>query len=160
MINTDFVRQLYEDEADQLFSFIRKTVGNNEFAEDILQETFCIAIRRADELKQHPKPAAWLYKTAKYTILSECRKKQKRELNYCYENIEDFIRDPLAESAILSIEEDAVKRLVSESEYVILDLVYNQGYMNREVANILGIKESTLRVKLLRIRNKLSDLIK
>ena len=143
MINSDFVRQLYEEEADRLFSFIRKTVCNDEFAEDILQETFCIAIRRVDELEKHPRPVAWLYMTAKYVILSECRKKQKRELNYCFEEMEASIPDPNAEVTILSMEEDAVKRLVSESEYVILDLVYIQGYRNREVAKILGIKEST-----------------
>ena len=160
MKNTDFVRQLYEEEAERLFFFIKKMVEDGEFAEDILQETFCIAMRRADELQEHPRPVAWLYMTAKYVILSECRKKQKRDLNYCYEDMEDLIRDPYAETAMLSMEEGAVKTLVSESEYVILDLVYNQGYRNWEVARKLGIKESTLRVKLLRIRNKLYCLLK
>ena len=160
MINTDFVRQLSEKEADHLFFFIRKMVEDGELAEDILQETFCIAMRRADELRKHPRPVAWLYMTAKYVILSECRKKQKRDLNYCYEDMEDLIRDPYAETAMLSMEEDAVKALVSESEYAILDLVYNQGYRTWEVAKKLGIKESTLRVKLMRIRNKLYRLLK
>ena len=160
MKNADFVRQLYEEEAEHLFFFIRKMVEDGEFAEDILQETFCIAMRRADELCEHPRPVAWLYMTAKYVILSECRKKQKRDLNYCYEDMEDLIRDPYAETAMQSMEEDAVKTLVSESEYAILDLVYNQGYRNWEVARKLGIKESTLRVKLMRIRNKLYRLLK
>lgn len=160
MINTDFIRQLYEDEADHLFFFIKKMVEDFEFAQDILQETFCIAMRRADELKEHPRPVAWLYMTAKYVILSECRKKQKRDLNYCYEDMEDLIRDPYAETAMLSMEEDVVRSMVSDSEYAILDLVYNQGYRNWEVAKKLGIKESTLRVKLLRIRNKLYRILK
>lgn len=117
-------------------------------------------MRRADELKEHPRPAAWLYMTAKYVILSECRKKQKRDLNYCYEDMEDLIRDPYAETAMMSMEEDTLKTMLSDSEYAILDLVYNQGYRNWEVARKLGIKESTLRVKLLRIRNKLYRLLK
>ena len=123
MINTDFVRQLSEKEADHLFFFIRKMVEDGELAEDILQETFCIAMRRADELRKHPRPVAWLYMTAKYVILSECRKKQKRDLNYCYEDMEDLIRDPYAETAMLSMEEDAVKALLETADADLCEII-------------------------------------
>lgn len=160
MINKEFIRQLYEAEAKRLFSFIRKMVEDVEFAEDILQETFCIAMRKSDELMKHPRPVAWLYITAKNIILSECRKKQKRDLNYCYEDMEESICDPYAEAVINSMADDSLKAVLSDYEYDILDLVYNQGYKNREVAGKLGIKESTLRVKLLRIRNKMYNSLK
>ena len=157
MINSDFIRQLYEEEAERLYYFIWKTVEDIDLAQDVLQEIFCIAMRRAVELKEHPNPVAWLYLTAKYVILSECRKKRKRDLNYCYEDMEEQIRDPYAEAVLKSTEEDTIKSILSESEYNIIDLVYNKGYKNREAAEELGIKESTLRVKLLRIRNKITN---
>lgn len=159
MTNTEFIRQLYEEEATRLKYFIENTVFDKELAEDILQETFYIAMRRAADVKQHPKPAGWLYETAKYIILAECRKKNKRDLNYSYEEMELELEDLQAEWGLDSAEDDAIKKVLSESEYNIIDMIYNQGYSNREAARELGVKESTLRVKLMRIRNKLNHAI-
>jgi len=160
MTNSEFIRQLYLEEAGQLKKFIETLVFDKELAEDILQETFCTAIRRIDDLKRHPNPVGWLYTTAKYIVLAESRKRSKRDKDYCYEDMETQIEDPQAELVMNSTEEDMVQSVLSEKEYQIVDLVYNQGYKNWEAAEKLDIKESTLRVKLLRIRNKLSDAMK
>lgn len=157
MIKSDFIRQLYEDEAVRLYYFIKKLIGDGELAQDIVQETFCVATRRAEELINHPQPVAWLYQTAKYIILSECRKKQKRDMNCCYEDMEEIIRDDSAELALISAEEDMVKTVLSDSEYRIVELVHIQGYKTKEAADELDMKEGTLRVRLLRIRNKLKS---
>ena len=155
MIKSDFIRQLYEDEAVHLYYFIKNLIGDGELAQDIVQETFCVATRKAEELMNHPQPVAWIYQTAKYIILSECRKKQKRDMNGCYEDMEEVIRDDSAELALISAEENLVRTMLSDSEYRIVELVHIQGYKTKEAANELEINENTLRVKLLRIRNKL-----
>ncbi len=155
MTNTEFIRRLYEEEATRLKYFIENTVFDKELAEDILQETFYIAMRRAADVKKHPKPVGWLYETAKYIILAESRKKNKRDLNCSYEEMESELQDLRAKRGLDSAEDDVIKTVLSESEYKIIDMIYNQGYSSREAAKELGVKESTLRVKLMRIRNKL-----
>lgn len=159
MMKIEFIRQLYENEADALYSFVKKFVTSKESAEDIVQETFCIAIRKADEVIAHPNPAGWLYLVAKYLILSESRK-QKKNQNHCsYHVLEDRIRDEKAELMLASLAEDVLRSVLTEEEYKIMDLVYNQGYKGKEAARLLGLNESTLRVRLFRIRHKLRKFI-
>lgn len=160
MTNTEFIRRLYEEEATRLKYFIENTVFDRDLAEDILQETFCTAVRRAADVRVHPNPEGWLYTTAKYIILAESRKRNKRALACSYEEIETQIKDSRAELVLDSAEEGVVKAALSESEYELIDMVYNQGYSNREAAEELGLKESTLRVKLMRIRNKLNHSVR
>lgn len=155
MINSDFIRQLYEDEAERLYYFINKLIEDWELAQDIVQEVFCVATRRAEELENHPQPVAWLYQTAKYIILSECRKKKKRDMNSCYEDMEEYLKDESAELELISAEEDMIRTVLSDSEYRIVELVHIYGYKTKEAADELDMKEGTLRVRLLRIRNKL-----
>ena len=161
MTNSDFIRQLYEKEAEHLYYFARKMVEDVELAHDIVQETFCVAMRKQEEVVNHPEPLAWLYCTAKYVILSECRKKQKRDLLGCYEDMEEILTDAHAELEFSKVEEDdEVLTLLTESECKIIELVYVQGYKTKEAASRLSMNENTLRVKLLRIRNKLKPKIK
>ena len=159
MMKIEFIRQLYENEADALYSFVKKFVTSKESAEDIVQETFCIAIRKADEVIAHPNPVGWLYLVAKYLILSESRK-QKKNQNHCsYHVLEDRIRDEKAELMLASLAEDVLRSVLTEEEYKIMDLAYNQGYKGKEAARLLGLNESTLRVRLFRIRHKLRKFI-
>lgn len=161
MINSDFIRQLYEKEAEHLYYFARKMVEDAELAHDIVQETFCVAVRKKEEVLNHPEPEAWLYCTAKYVILSECRKKQKRGVLNCYEDMEEILTDEQAEWEFSKVEEDReVLSVLTESECEIVELVYGQGYKTKEAAHRLSMNENTLRVKLLRIRNKLERTIK
>lgn len=153
----DFIEKLYEEEVDNLFYFILKNVHDRELAEDIVQETFCIAIRRAEEIQSHPKPVGWLFMTAKYIILSENRKKKKRGTSCSFDDLEDRLSDEKSEQMLKTIEEDSVRTALKENEYMLLDLMYNQGYTSKDIAGLLGMNASTLRVKMLRIKRKLRD---
>ncbi len=73
--------------------------------------------------------------------------------------MEDRIRDEKAELMLASLAEDVLRSVLTEEEYKIMDLVYNQGYKGKEAARLLGLNESTLRVRLFRIRHKLRKFI-
>lgn len=161
MINSDLIRQLYEKEAEHLYYFVKKMVEDGELAQDIVQEVFCVAMRKEELLIEHPEPVAWLYCTAKYVILSECRKKQKRDSLSCYEEMEEILTDAHAELEFsMAEEDDEVLTILTDRECEIVELVYVQGYKTKEAADRLSMNENTLRVKLLRIRNKLERTMK
>lgn len=158
MTRMEFIREPYEEEADGLYSFVKKFGISKEMAEDIVQETFCVAIKRAEELRAHPNPVGWLYVTVRYIIMAESRKVKKNEVYCSLNEVENQLHDMKAEIMLTSVEENKIRSVLSEEEYGILDLIYNQGYKGREVAERLGINESTLRVQIHRIRRKLRTL--
>lgn len=153
----DFIEQLYEDEADNLYYFVMKCVYDKETAKDIVQEAFYIALRRRDELENHPNLTGWLYQAAKYIILSESRKNRKWDFNCNYEDLKEKIRDEKAEKDMKDVEEDSFRTVLKEKDYMLLDLMYIQGYTSKDIAGMLGMNESTLRVRLMRIKKKLKD---
>lgn len=153
MKSREYISELYRNEAPALYQFVRKYVATKEMAEDIVQETFCTALAKAKEVKGHPEPVGWLYKTAKYNILYEKRKQRKYTISF--EELESFIIDENSQLGYESVENDFVKSSLTEEEYGIIDRYYNQGYKSSEVAEQMGVNESTLRVKLMRIRKKL-----
>lgn len=150
---------LYEKEADGLYSFVKKFGISKEMAEDIVQETFCAAIKRAEDLRNHPNPVGWLYVTVRYIMVSENRKSKKSEAFYSLSELENQLYDTEAESFLASVEDDRIRSALSKEEYKILELIYKQGYKGKEAAKKLGMNENTLRVQTLRIRRKLQVLV-
>lgn len=159
MTRMEFIRVLYEEEADGLYSFIKKFGIRREMAEDIVQETFCVAIKRVEELREHPNPVGWLYVTARYVMLKESKKLKKNEIQCSLNALENQLYDTKAETMLTSMEEDRICSVLTKEEYKILDLIYNKGYRGKEVAERLEINRSTLRVQIFRIRRKLQALI-
>lgn len=159
MTIVEFIRALYEKEADGLYSFVTKFGVSREMAEDIVQETFCAAIKRAEDLRNHPNPVGWLYITVRYIMMAERRKRKKNKISCSLSGLERQLYDTEAELLLISVEEDRIRSVLSKKEYEILDLIYNQGYKGKEAAKKLGVNESTLRVQVLRIRRKLQALV-
>ena len=73
--------QLFEEYRAKLKLFIRKQVGSNEDADDILQDVFYQLIKTIDDaINPVQQISAWLYKVARNTIINKGKKKKEQEL--------------------------------------------------------------------------------
>lgn len=123
--------------------------------EDIVQETYLVALEQWDMVRNHPNPAGWLMKTAQY-------------LNYNYERHVLFRKECLSDSDDIPYEEEAYDSFVMED---LLQNVYNKreqdlakkyfldGESISELSHDFGITEGALRMRLYRMKNRLKTYI-
>jgi len=69
----DFIEPLYYEEYQRLFAVAYRRIKNQELAQDIVQDTFLLAIFNQEKLMNHPKPGAWLMQTLQNLIMNELR---------------------------------------------------------------------------------------
>lgn len=76
----DFIVPLYKDGYNRLFSVAYRRVKDPELAQDLVQDTFLLAIFHQEELIEHPKPNAWLMQTLCNLIMNELRSPSRQDL--------------------------------------------------------------------------------
>lgn len=69
--------KLIQENQEVLYDFIKYRIQDKSLAQDVLQETFYIAYKKWNELKDHPNQAGWLMETAKHKIQEFNRKIRK-----------------------------------------------------------------------------------
>ena len=138
---------------DHLLRLAMSYVHNQSDAEDIVQETMIQLIRKAPEFENEEHEKAWLYRV---TInLSKNRLKANGRRRF----------EPLPETLTEETPEDfgylweAVAQL-PEIQRSALHFFYYEGFSTKEIAQLLEMKESTLRSHLHRGRNQLEQLLK
>ncbi len=144
----------------------RRICGNREDAEEVLQETFTVAIDSISDIRGESGFSNWLYKVAS----SICTKKRRRRREESGHALDEFVipdgdlPDDLIESAQLrGLLADGLKGLSAPLRDAVT-LVYFKGYSGKEAAGLLGIEEEALRTRLHRgraeLRRAMADLKK
>lgn len=65
--------------ADELYSFAKWKVNDEELAKDLVQETFLAAFRKADEFRGDSTERTWLFAIIKNKILDHYRNKYRKQ---------------------------------------------------------------------------------
>jgi RNA polymerase sigma-70 factor, ECF subfamily len=127
---------------------------------DLFQEIVIQLWRAFPKFRQESKISTWIYQIALNVAISDFRKESRKpkraELSENLLNISDSIYDNTVEEQ-LKILHRAITQL-SEIEKAIL-ILYFEEKDNEEIAEIIGITQNNVRVKMTRIREKLKTLI-
>lgn len=144
---------------NDLYKLAKAKVKKEEDIEDIVQETMIQAYISIRRLKSPQAFKKWITKI----IMNKCKqyfkRKEKRELNVDTE-IFDYIekekkeRNPL-ESTENAIDFHLLLQNLEEKEKIIILLFYNQKYTTKEISDVLGINENTVKTKLTRAKRKI-----
>ena len=139
-----FIQALYIEYGRDLYQRAYQLLGDQGQAEELLQETFLIAARKAQQLQEHPNIIGWLHKT-----LSNLIYKQWQKINItAFPFGDDIERFPAEwDGADLA---QILPQGLSEQEQHILLLRYQDNYSYQEIANILGISQSACGMRLQR----------
>lgn len=144
----DVIRVLYEREYDTLCRAACRTLGDWEAAQDLVQDTFLLALLKQDELPGHPAPGAWLMQTLRNLIQNERRKL----VSHSALSLEEIGALPAAETEHGL--RDVLPSGLSGQERELLALRFEQQLSYRELGERLGISEGACRVKLFRTVEK------
>lgn len=145
--------RILREYGNSVLRFSYTYVHNIADAEDILQESLIQFLQKAPCFQSAAHEKAWLMKVT--ANLS------KNKLRYNAIRAQDELEDSLAaeEKKPLSDLWEAVKSLESPYREVI-HLYYYEGYSGKEIAEMLGRRESTIRSDLRRGRMKLKEILK
>lgn len=152
----DNFQDFYKKQKDKLFSYLMRITGDYYLSMDIMQESF---LRCLDKYKNKTVNISLLYTIARNVMIDHNRKNvRKRD----YEK--DAIDHQVNQEDNYQVREEYKKVLAAinaleadEKEILALALTENLKY--REIASIMGIKESNVKVKVHRARLKLKKVL-
>ena len=145
--------RLYNQYAKAMYNIAYRMLNNREDAEDILQETFVDCFRNINSFRFESTFGAWLKRILINKCINHLQKKRidltlTDELpNIGYEEEEETAYD--ISKITRGIE------MLPDGYRVILSLYLLEGYDHSEIAQILGISESTSKSQYSRAKEKL-----
>ena len=156
------MRTLFGRHRVPLYRWLLRLVGDEALAEDLLSDVFLDVWRQAAAFEARSSVSTWLLAIARYKALSARRRRTDAELDEkVASTVADTADDPevvLQKKARAELLRHALARLSSEQGEVI-DLVYFHGKSVKEVAEIVGIAEATVKTRMFYARKKLADFV-
>lgn len=132
---------LYSEYVDAVYGYLAFRLRDKEVVEDLVQETFLAAHQRLDRLQEVASPKAWLLAVAHNKLVDYLRRQQEHL--------------PLQEENLAAAAGTAPSRLfiqealaqLAELERTIVYGLYVEGLTHRELAEMLGLPEGTVKSK-------------
>ncbi|HUH18986.1 RNA polymerase sigma factor [Albibacterium sp.] len=150
-------KELFNKNSKIIYHLCYGYTGDSDSANDLMQETFIKVWQNLDGFRNQSQISTWIYRIAINTCLSYLRVEKRKATD----EISDFILENTAEP--ISEKEEQVALLykcisqLEENERIIITLVLDE-VPYPEIAEISGISEGNLRVKIHRIKHKLTDI--
>jgi len=156
------MRTLFARHRIPLYRWLLRIVRDETVAEDLLSDVFLDVWRQAASFKGRASVSTWLLAIARYKALSARRARSDAELDArIAATVADPADDPeaaLAKKNRSQVLRDSLASLSPEHGEVI-DLVYYHGKSVKEVADIVGVGEATVKTRMFYARRKLASLV-
>lgn len=161
--------ELVEKTSPRIFGLALRMLGNEQDAEDVLQETYIKAFKALPEFEGRSSVETWLYRIAANESLMALRKKkpltQAVELDDDREEVESLPQIVdwrfLPEKELMSGETRSMLKQAADKLSAPLKMVFFlrdvEGLSGKDTAQILGINENAVKTRLVRARLKLRD---
>lgn len=172
--NLEAFEKLVDKYEGRIYSLAMRILQNPHDAEDVTQQTFLNVIENLKNFRHESTFSTWIMKIATYAALKIIRKKrgldtisldhatdEKKENGEIShpEYIADWKENPsniVRRNEALRLIEEALAEL-DESYRIVFLLRDVEGFSIRETADILGISEANVKVRLLRARLQLRE---
>jgi len=158
---------LFEIYHARIYRYVLRLVKDPAEAEDLTQDTFLRAYRRGDSLRDPEAVRGWLYRIATHLCLDRLR--QRRPLiSLDSEKSEDHVKPPVSESpSPLDLWERketsaCVQRCLDflPDKYRAVILLHEAHSLTApEIADLLGVTLTTVKIRLHRARRKLQQVM-
>lgn len=151
----EWIGQLYREMYKTLYVYAKNALSDPPSAEEAVQDAFCIACAKSDELLQSDNPKGWLMTTLKYVIQNTKRQRAKmKTLAIISLNSE--------ESDILAkYDEENVDILFGDvsprEDFQIFKRIALNGYTMKEAADEFGISVEACKKRVQRIKKYLRE---
>lgn len=155
------MRVLFARHNVRVFRFLRRFIGNEATAEELVSEVFIEVWRHAGRFQARSQVSTWILGIARFKALSARRRRCHEALD---ESVDETMADPSDDPEVVeqkfersAILRDCIKQL-SPAHREIIDLVYYHQQSIGEVADIINIPPNTVKTRMHYARKRLSEL--
>jgi RNA polymerase sigma-70 factor (ECF subfamily) len=156
------MRTLFARHRVAMYRWLLRLVGDEALAEDLLSDVFLDVWRKAASFEARSSVSTWLLAIGRYKALSARRRRLHTELN---DELAATVADPADDPELVLQKKDRAELLrqslakLSPEHGEVIDLVYYHGKSVKEVAEIIGINEATVKTRMFYARRKLAELV-
>ncbi len=150
-------KKIFDSNSKKIYHLCFGYTGDDAAANDLLQETFLKVWQNLDKFREQSMISTWIYRIAVNTCLTYLKKEKRQAKDELTPNIIEN------QPEIISEKQEQIKLLytcisqLEENERLIITMVMDE-IPYPEIAEISGISEGNLRVKIHRIKQKLTEL--
>lgn len=155
------IEEIYKEYSITVYKYLFCLTQNRDISEDLMQETFAIAVKDIKKFRGDCKLSVWLCQIAKHLWYKELKKKNKNA-NISFEEINENVLYDETPEQIICVKEEKLKlfkdiqKLDSKSKEVMyLRLIGNLSY--EEIGKILGKTSNWSRVTFYRAKQKIRE---
>ena len=156
------MRTLFARHRLAIYRWLLRLVDDEALADDLLSDVFLDVWRKAGSFERRSSVSTWLLAIARHKALSARRRRTDVELN---NDLASTVADP-ADSPELVLERKNREELLRHSlarlspeHGEVIDLTYYHGKSIKEIAEIIGINEATVKSRTFYARKKLAQLV-
>lgn len=145
-------KEIYETYSPQIYRVCLGYVNDHEQAKDLMQETFISVWKNLSSFRHQSKISTWIFRIATNNCLRHLEKAKRiitTELPYQIEEKEEVKQDDKVLFLYRCVSE------LEETDRLIISLVL-EDLPQTEIANIIGLSVGNIRVKVHRIKEKLT----
>lgn len=155
-------RQLYELYARAMFNICFRMMNNREDAEDILQEAFVQAFTKLETFRYDSTFGAWLKRIVINTCINAINKRKvdlvlTDDMYYFGDRSEENEQHDLP---LTTLDIEKAMEQLPDGGRIVFSLYLLEGYDHIEIAQILGITESTSKSQFMRAKRKIIEILK
>lgn len=148
--------EIYELYWQRIFRLCMGYVNNSDLAQDLAQETFIIVWQQLPKFRNESNIGTWIFRIASNNCLRQIEKEKKfskADLPINLEEKKQESMEPQIQMLYQFISE------LPETDRIIISLELEE-VKQAEIAHIVGLSESNIRVKIHRIKEKLTQKFK
>jgi len=160
--NEKCVETLYDRYSNKIYRKCLTFVKETNLAEDLTHDIFIKSLLNLSKFNKKSQFSTWLYSITYNYCIDYLRKSKKQ--NYISYNIEDKIAQDVAYEEtddLINIETSRMFKLldmIRSDEKLILITKYQDGLSIKEIAKMLEITESAVKMRLKRAKEKMKNL--
>ena len=150
-------KEIFKSNSKRIYHLCYGYTGDEDAANDLMQETFMKVWQNLEKFRNQAMISTWIYRIAVNTCLSWLRVEKRQAKEELTDNIIETRKEEISEK------NDQVALLykciaqLEEAERLIISMVLDE-VPYAEIAEVSGVSEGNLRVKIHRIKHKLTEI--
>lgn len=152
-------KELYEKFANKMYAICMRYTGDQDDAKDVLQDGFIKVYGNLDRFGFKGSFEGWMRRIFVNTSIEYIRKRTRMGFT---EEIEDDKIGGFADQAYNKMEAEDIMRYINklpQGYRMVFNLYVIEGYLHKEIAEMLGISEGTSKSQLNKARNMMQRLL-
>lgn len=155
------IESVYRENFNIVYKYLFCLTHSNDIAEELTQETFCIAVKYINSFKGNCKISVWLCQIAKHLWLKEMMRKKKEKSRVNIETIENIENvEEIEDIAFKNSEKCELYKKIEKLDEKTRKVIYLRikGDLSfKEIGNLMKKNENWARVIFYRGKQKLKE---